>query len=97
MELIKNNQPVEGEPKITFDAIKDRDCMTIYNDDIKQKLVEISGYDLQINFNMQYINSVEDIELAVKGLGDLFRQIITDHLFSNKQKHEAEIKNPEEA
>lgn len=47
--------PKVDEPTVKFRLISDRDVMNIINDDIKETLVEISGYDLQINFNMQYL------------------------------------------
>ena len=53
------------EPRVEFKMISDRSVCKIVNEDINQTLVEISGYDLQINFNMEYLNSIEDVEAAV--------------------------------
>lgn len=74
------------EPKAEFRVISDRDAFTVKNADNDEILVEISGYDLQINFNMEYINSVQDVEATVEGIGNLFRQIIMDKLLEYKQK-----------
>ena len=63
----------KDEPKIEFRVISDKGLLAIKNPDINKNLVEISGYDLQVNFNMEYLNSIEDVESAVNGISDLFR------------------------
>jgi hypothetical protein len=85
---MEQNIRLEDEPKVVFRSISDRSVYNIINDEIKQTLVEISGYDLQINFNLEYINSIEDVEAAVGGLGDLFRQIIMDKLLEYKKQND---------
>lgn len=75
-----------NEPRVEFKLISDRTIFKIINDSINENLVEISGYDLQVNFNMEYINSVEDVEAAVEGIGNLFRQIIMDKLLEHKKQ-----------
>lgn len=74
------------EPTVEFKYRSDRSAFTIKNPEIDKILIEISGYDLQVNFNMEYINSIADVEAAVSGVGDLFRQIIMDKLLEYKQK-----------
>ena len=76
---------IKDEPIVEFKSITDRTVFSIINDEIKQTLVEISGYDLLVNFNMEYINSLEDVEAAVGGIGDLFRRIIMDKLLEHKK------------
>lgn len=76
--------PVE-EPTVKFKLITDRNVMNVINEDIKEPLVEISGYDLQIRFNMQYLKSVEDIDAACKGISDLFRQTILEKLLEHSK------------
>lgn len=76
---------MENEPKVEFRSISDRSVYNVINEEINKTLVEISGYDLQINFNLEYINSIEDVEAAVEGLGSLFRQIIMDKLLEYKK------------
>lgn len=73
------------EPLVEFKSISDRTIFSIVNDEINQTMVEISGYDLLINFNMEHINSIEDVEAAVGGIGDLFRRIIMDKLLEHKK------------
>jgi hypothetical protein len=77
----------EDEPTVEFKMIADRTVCSIMNDKINQTLVEISGYDLMINFNMEYINSVEDVEAAVSGVADLFRKEIMDNLLEHKKQN----------
>ncbi|MDR1090104.1 MAG: hypothetical protein LBL79_03435 [Prevotella sp.] len=77
----------EREPTVEFKLITDRAVCSIVNDEINKTLVEISGYDLMINFNMEYINSVEDVEAAVNGIADLFRQEIMAKLLEHKKQN----------
>lgn len=81
----QNVQTVD-EPKAEFRVLSDRDALTVKNADNEEILIEISGYDLQVNFNMEYLNSIQDVEAAVNGIGDLFRQIIMEKLLEHKQK-----------
>ena len=76
----------KDEPKVEFRVISDRGLLAIKNPDINKNLVEISGYDLQVNFNMEYLNSIEDVEAAVNGISDLFRDLIMEKLLEYKRK-----------
>ena len=75
-----------NEPEVKFKLVSDKKEMNIVNADINEVLVEISGYDLQINFNMQYLKSVEDIEAACSGIADLFRDTITEKLLEYRKQ-----------
>ncbi|NDV63912.1 hypothetical protein [Bacteroides sp. 224] len=77
----------EDEHTVEFKMITDRTVCAIVNDEINQTLIEISGYDLMINFNMEYINSVEDVEAAVSGIADLFRKEIMSKLLEHKKQN----------
>ncbi len=75
------------ESEVKFKIISDRDVMNVVNADSNEVLIEISGYDLQINFNMEYLKSVEDIDAACNGVAQLFRDTIMDKLLEyRKQK-----------
>lgn len=74
------------EPTVQFKLWTDRSQMLIQNEETKETLVEISGYDLQFNFNMEHINSINDVETAIGGLGNMFRQIILDKLLEYKKQ-----------
>lgn len=84
---MEDRELIINEPKVEFRSISDRTIFKIINDSINENLVEITGYDLQINFNMEYINSIEDVEAAVEGIGNLFRQIIMDKLLEHKKQN----------
>lgn len=81
-----NIKPMEDEPKVQFRLMSDRDVLEIRNEDIDQPLAQISGYDLQFTFNMEFIKSLEDVEAAVNGLGDLWRKFILKQLLSDKNE-----------
>lgn len=76
------------EPVVQFKVNSDRIVREVINADTKQVLVHISGYDLQINFNMQYLKSVEDIEAACSGISQLFRDIIMEKLLEGNKPAE---------
>lgn len=73
------------EPEVKFKANSDRIIREVINADTKQVLVHISGYDLQINFNMQYLKSVEDVEAACNGIAQLFRDVIMNKLLERNE------------
>lgn len=76
------------EPIVKFRVNSDRIVREIINPDIKQVLVHISGYDLQINFNMQYLKSVEDVEAACSGISQLFRDMLMNKLLEGNKQSE---------
>ncbi len=80
-----NDAPPVEEPTIEFKVISDRDSMTIVNEELGQVMVEISGYDLKIDLNMAYINTIEE-EAACEGISQLFRETIMEILLSGKKQ-----------
>lgn len=74
-----------SEPIVKFRINSDRIVREVINEEINQVLVHISGYDLQINFNMQYLKSVEDVEAACSGLSQLFRDMIMEKLLEGNK------------
>lgn len=86
-ELEANVQlPDVDEPEVKFKLISGRDVMNVENADNGEKMIEISGYDLQINFNMQYLKTIEDIDAACKGIADLFRETIVEKLLEYRKQ-----------
>jgi hypothetical protein len=73
------------ESRVEFRAVSDRTVYTIYNDDINQAMVEISGYDLCIDFNMEHLRSVDNINAACDGIAQLFKELIMDKLLEYKR------------
>lgn len=87
MEEEKDVQLSEvNEPEVKFKLISDRDIMNVESGDNGEKLIEISGYDLQINFNMRYLKSIEDINAACNGISDLFRETIMEKLLEYRKQ-----------
>ena len=78
--------PDVDEPEVKFKLISGRDVMNVENADTGERLIEISGYDLQINFNMQYLKTIEDITAACKGVADLFRETIMEKLLESSKQ-----------
>lgn len=76
---------LEDEPKIEFNSITDLRTLSVYSADGKEELVKISGYDLRVAFEMKYLKSLEDVESAVTGISDLFRQLILSQLLPNEK------------
>lgn len=76
------------EPVVHFKLISDRIIREVINPEINKVLVRISGYDLQIDFNMQYLKSVEAIEAACQGLAELARQAIMEQLLGDNKQSE---------
>lgn len=81
-----NAAPPVEEPTVEFKVISDRDAMTIVNEELGQVMVEISGYDLKIDLNMAYINTIEEVEAACEGISQLFRETIMEILLSGKKQ-----------
>lgn len=83
MTLDMNSVP---DPPVTFRTIADHDILNVVNGDNHEVLVEISGYGLQINFNMQYLKSLEDIDAACRGISELFRRTIMQKLLDHSKQ-----------
>ena len=75
-----------NEPMVHFRLISDRIIREVINADINQPLVRISGYDLQFDFNMQYLKSVEDVEAASNGIAQLFREMLMSKLLEGRKQ-----------
>lgn len=80
--------PRVDEPTVEFRLISDKSAMKVTNEDINETLIEITGYDLQVNFNMQYLKTLQDIEAAKEGVAKLFGEIIMEKLLEHKNKQQ---------
>ena len=70
-----------------FNTISDRRILAVHTEDTHETIMEISGYDLQINFNRDKLQNIADIESMLDGLKDLFRRVVMqDLLESNVEK-----------
>ena len=76
-------QSIGLEPEVVFNTLSDRRIL----EDTHETIMEISGYDLQINFNRDKLQNIADIESMLDGLKDLFRRVVMqDLLESNVEK-----------
>lgn len=76
------------EPIVKFRLNSDRIVREIVNAKTNQVLVHISGYDLQVNFNMQFLKSIEDVEAACSGIAQLARDLIMSKLLEGNKQSE---------
>ena len=51
-------------------------------------IFEISGYDLQIRFNRDRLQTLEDIEGTLEGIKDMFRKLIMADLLNKNESNE---------
>lgn len=54
------------------------------NYDGSELMAVISGYDLNIAFNMRTINSLADAEAAANALADVFYEVLMEQLIAEK-------------
>jgi hypothetical protein len=74
---------MEEEKKITFDT-SDRMTYGAMNYDGTEMMAVISGYDLNIAFNMRTINSLSDAEAAANALAQVFYELLMEQLIEEK-------------
>lgn len=79
--------PNVPEPVVQFKSISDRDVCTVLSEEHPDTtLIEISGYGLRINFNMQYLRTYEDVISASEAVGTMFKEIMLERLLGSKHK-----------
>ena len=71
---------------IMFRERQDYDIMQIIDERTNLPLMYIGGYALQMNFNMERLNSMEKIEQCLNGLTKLFRKSIMDYALKHRQQ-----------
>ena len=54
--------------------------------DGNELMAAISGYDLEIKFNMRLINSLADAEACANALADVFYELLMEQLIENKRE-----------
>lgn len=62
----------------------DRMTYEAMNYDGTELMAVISGYDLNIAFNMRTINSLADAEAAANALADVFYEVLMEQLIEEK-------------
>lgn len=71
------------EKEITFKE-SDRITYGAMNYDGTEMMAVISGYDLNIAFNMRTINSLGDAEAAANALAQVFYELLMEQLIQEK-------------
>lgn len=74
---------MEEKKKVTFDT-SERMTYGAMNYDGTEMMAVISGYDLNIAFNMRTINSLSDAEAAANALAQVFYELLMEQLIEEK-------------
>lgn len=72
------------EKKIVTFRTNERMMYGAVNYDGSELMAVISGYDLDIRFNMRLINSLADAEAAANALADVFYEVLMEQLLAQK-------------
>ena len=70
------------ENKVEFNEITDKSKIAVTHPETKKVMAEITGYDLDIKFNMELINTEDDVEGVATGLADAFKEALINKLIS---------------
>lgn len=82
--------PQDGEEVVSFKK-SDRMNYGVVGYDGNELMAVISGFDLNIAFNMKLINSLADAEAYANGMADVFYQALIEQLIAEK----ADFVNPD--
>ncbi len=73
----------EADETVSF-KLSDRMTYGALNYDGSEMMAVISGYDLNIAFNMRTINSLLDAEACADALANVFYEVLMEKLLENK-------------
>ena len=81
-----NDPPDNAEMEETVSFKKDSEKMMYgaLNYDGNELMAAITGYDLNVSFNMRLINSLTDAESCADALADVFYQALMKQLIAQK-------------
>lgn len=85
MEDNKEAVQFSNEPEVVFNAMSDKRIFGVKSEEDGTMVFEISGYDLQIKFNRDKLQSVEEIEGVLEGIKDVFRKLILQDLLDKNE------------
>ena len=85
MEDNKEAVQFSNEPEVVFNAMSDKRIFGVKSEEDGTMVFEISGYDLQIKFNRDKLQSVEEIEVVLEGIKDVFRKLILQDLLDKNE------------
>lgn len=89
MEESKETVQFSNEPEVVFNAMSDKRIFGVKSEEDGMMVFEISGYDLQIKFNRDKLQNVEEIEGTLEGIKDVFRKLILQDLLDKGETNEA--------
>lgn len=89
MEENKETVQFSNEPEVVFNAMSDKRIFGVKSEEDGMMVFEISGYDLQIKFNRDKLQNVEEIEGTLEGIKDVFRKLILQDLLDKGETNEA--------
>lgn len=72
------------EQTVSF-KVGDKVIYGVLNYEGNEYMATITGYDLQISFNMRLINSIADAEACANGIADVFYQSLMEQLIAEKK------------
>lgn len=75
----------KGEETITF-RVEDLTTYGVLGADGVEFMAAISGYGLNIAFNMKLINSLADAEAMADSMADVFYEALMDQLIAQKRE-----------
>lgn len=82
-------EKITNEPEVVFNALSDKRIFGVKSEDDGTMIFEISGYDLQIKFNRDKLQTVEEIEGTLEGIKDVFRNLIMADLLNKNETIES--------
>ena len=78
--MTQKNRLLEEVPETITFRTADRMMYGALGYDGNELMAVISGYDLEIKFNMRLINSLADAEACANALADVFYEALMDQL-----------------
>ena len=84
-ENIVHGHNDKGEETITF-RVEDLTTYGVLGADGVEVMAAISGYGLNIAFNMKLINSLADAEAMADSMADVFYEALMDQLIAQKRE-----------
>lgn len=91
--MTQENKTQEQIPETITFRTADRMMYGALGYDGNELMAVISGYDLEIKFNMRLINSLADAEACANALADVFYEALMEQLIQEKREF---IKPPEQ-
>ena len=81
MEEIIKQEGIRDEQLFTFKE-SDRKQYGVLNYDDNEIMAQITGFDLQVSFNMRLIHSLADVEACTNALADVFYEALLEQLIA---------------